>query len=226
MQHFLGTRIAAICALVLLGTIGALAARNASPARAQDPEPTTIPASTTPQPTPDPAPAPPPQPKPKPKPKPKPAPARPRATPVAPQSVTSAPAQATTRPVVRSRPSAQAKQRPRAQPKPKAKPATRTRVKTERKVEPVVKETKILPSIPTGGVAGATAVSDSAESVDSLFLLVMTLAIFCFALAAIPWPAVSWRVAHYVTPRQTDLTLLGFILMVAAGFTYVLTRGP
>jgi hypothetical protein len=29
-----------------------------------------------------------------------------------------------------------------------------------------------------------------------------------------------------VTPRQTDLTLLGFILMVAAGFTYVLTRGP
>jgi hypothetical protein len=64
------------------------------------------------------------------------------------------------------------------------------------------------------------------SSARGLLLLVLTLAMFCFAIAAVPWPSVSWRMAYLVTPRQTDLTLLGFILMVAAGFTYVLTRGP
>ena len=220
--HYLGTRVVAACALVLLGTTGWIAANEASAARAQDPEPTTIPASTTPEPTPDPAPAPAPAAQPKPQPKPKPVPTRPRATSVATQSVSPAPTQATTRPVVRPRPSGRAKQRPRVQANPK-KPA---RVKTERKIEPVVEKSAVVPVIPTGGVAGASATSESAGPADNLFLLALTLAIFCFAIAAIPWPVVTWRMAHYVTPRQVDLTLLGFILMAAAGFTYVLTRGP
>jgi uncharacterized membrane protein YidH (DUF202 family) len=92
--------------------------------------------------------------------------------------------------------------------------------------EAAISKVKALPSIPAAGVAGASAASESAGSVTSLLVLVLTLAIFCFAIAAVRWPAVSWRMAHYVTPRQIDLTLLGFILMVAAGFAYVLTRGP
>jgi hypothetical protein len=223
--QYLGTRVVAACALVLLGTAGWIAAIDASAARAQDPEPTTIPASTTPEPAPDPAPTP--TPRPKPQPKPKPAPARPRATAVAPSSV-SPPAtvqvQPTTQRVTRPRPAPRTTQRPPAKAKPKkAEPA---RVKAQRKIEPVVDTSNALPSIPAGGVAGASATSESTGSANGLLLLMMTLAVFCFAIAAVPWPIVSWRMAHYVTPRQTDVTLLGLFLMIAAGFFYVLTRGP
>jgi hypothetical protein len=226
-------RVLACCsvlALAVLAVLGWIAAPDGTAARTQDPEPTTVSTPTTTEPTPDPAPAPAPPATPKPTPKPKPKPAqslwKPASSAPAPQSVSRPSTRATIRPVLRPRAPVRPKLRPRVHAKPK--PKKRAPVKTERRAEPLVKKTqaKDVPSIPVGGVAGASAVSTSGGSEGSLFLLAIALAIFCFALAAVPWPALSSRMAYLVTPRQPNLTLLGLVLLVAAAFTYVLTRGP
>ena len=89
-----------------------------------------------------------------------------------------------------------------------------------------------------GGVKGASTrgerqtalvdapASDSSGPLSNVVIALLGLAIVCFAVGAVRWAAVPSRVAYYVVPRQVDLTILGLLLLIAAGFTILLTRGP
>jgi hypothetical protein len=130
------------------------------------------------------------------------------------------PAPSATRPTVGQRPSARPKPRPRAH----AKPKKRIRTKAERQHEPIVKKVKAPKSVAHVDLAGAT--TTKTESVNTVVVSVMGFAILCFAIAAVPWAVVPRRAAYHVVPRQPNLTLLGLILLVAAAFTVLFTRGP
>jgi hypothetical protein len=119
-----------------------------------------------------------------------------------------------------------AKPTPRPHIKAKLKKRMPLQAKVERKPVPALKEPEPHRSVVPVDLVGARTATKSDGSLDRVVLLVMSgLAILCFAVAAIPWALVPSRVAYYVAPRQTDLTLLGLILLVTAGFTFVLTRG-
>jgi len=208
------SRMLAVCAIVLAGAAGltcafALGPGAASAALADEPTTTSTPPTTT-EPAPDPAP-----PR-KPKPKPKPAPARPPA----PTSHRSTPVSPT--PVVRPSSSTP---RPRAH--PKAKKVQRTVHVKPKAAVPKIKVSKALGAI--AGVRNATEVKGGGSVDVSSLLIVMglALAIACFAMAIIPATYVPWRpAAIFVSERVVDLTLLGLVLFLAAGFTFFLTRGP
>ena len=54
----------------------------------------------------------------------------------------------------------------------------------------------------------------------------LALAIACFALAAVPVTRVRWRpAAILVSERRTDLTIVGFSLLIAAALTYLWIKG-
>jgi hypothetical protein len=90
----------------------------------------------------------------------------------------------------------------------------------------VLPEISVAGSPTPAGIITASKATAPGGSLNVLLLGVMILAIFCFAIAAIPWALLPSRAAYFVVERQIDLTLLGFIFLVAAGFTYVWTRGP
>jgi hypothetical protein len=168
-------------------------------------------------PTPDPAP--PPKPKPKPKPAPKPAPRPVATTPAYRPPVTPAPS--TTRPAATVSPTV------RAYPKPKPK-----KVKPK---APVKKKTTVLPKVTIAPPVGALGVSNAFQpksggsfSLGSLLIVLgLSTAIACFSIAVVPATYVRWRpAAIFVSERQVDLTVLGLALLVVAGFTLLLTKGP
>jgi hypothetical protein len=186
-------------------------------ARADDPQPTTVPTPTLP--TPDPAP-----PKPKPKPAPKPAPP-PR--PVTHTQVYRPPAA----PAPSTRPAATVQPKVRVQPEPKPKKVVK------HKKAPVKKKTTVLPKVnvtpPVGGVAGVQSAFQTKSAGGSfnlgslLIVLGLGVAIACFTIALVPATYLRWRpAAIFVSERQVDLTVVGLALLVAAAFTLFLTKGP
>jgi hypothetical protein len=191
-----------------------------SMARADDPPATTVPTPTLPNPDP----APPPKPKPKPTPKPAPRPPAPRPTPTPtytpPTTVHVTPHVTTVKPKAHARPKHKKKA---VKPKPKPKP-------TESKTVTFVPSVSVTPPVGGVGVRNALQTRKSGGSFDlGSVLIVMGLgfAIACFAIALVPATAVKWRpAAIFVSERQVDLTVIGLGLLVAAAFTFFLTKGP
>ena len=184
-------------------------------ALADDPPPTTVPTPTVP--APDPAP-----PKPKPKPVSRPAPRTVRTTPVY-HAPTPAPVvPSSTRPTVHTLVKPKKKVRhKKAVVKKKAAPTTTTAT---------------LPTVPVLTTAGAVGVpsvfhskSGGGGSLDLgsiVIVLGLSIAIACFAVALVPATSVKWRpAAIFVSERQVDLTITGLALLVAAAFTFFLTKG-
>jgi hypothetical protein len=196
--------VCALCAASLLvpGT--------ASAALADDPPPTT---TTAPAPEPTPDPAPPVKPKPQPRPKP--------ASSPTPQQSAPAPAPAQQPQVVQTQKPAVAKKTvPRSKPKkkhPKAAP------------KPLV----VVPKVKTSQTLGASVGLRSAVNPDGstnvgslLVVLGLALAITCFAVAMVPARSVPWRpAAIFMSEHQANMTIFGFGLLLAAGFTLFWING-
>jgi hypothetical protein len=101
--------------------------------------------------------------------------------------------------------------RPRVKPKPRQKPAS--------PVPHVVRPRR------TGAVLAAetTGAGDSATFV--LTVAALSLAIACFALGSLPSAQVRWRRgAAFVAYRRTDVTVVGFVCLVAAAILYALAQ--
>jgi hypothetical protein len=209
-------RAFALGAVLLCAAAGLTFGLAVPSAFADDPPPTTVPTPTLP--APDPAP-----PKPKPKPVSHPAPRPLRTTPVY-----HAPAPA---PVV---------------PSSSSTPTVHTYVKPKKKVrhkKAVVKKeaattttTATLPTVtvstPSGAVGVPSVFHSKAGGGGSLdfgsivIVLGLSIAIACFAVALVPATSVKWRpAAIFVSERQVDLTITGLALLVAAAFTFFLTKG-
>jgi len=191
-------------------------------ARADDPPPTTVPTPTVPEPDPAPLPKPKPKPAPKPalKPAPKPAPSR---------KVSHA---QTFRPPVAPSPSA----RRTVTVKPKVRAHVTPKPKKVLHKKPVVrKKTTALPEVVIGAPVRAVGVQNALSTKSSgsfslaslLVVLALSVAIACFAAAAVPASSVRWRpAAIFVSERQIELTVIGVALLLATAFTLVVTKGP
>jgi len=208
-------RMLAIGAIVLATASGLAVGLSLTPAaRADDPPPTTVPTPTVPEP--DPAPLP----KPKPKPAPKPAPSR---------KVSHA---QTFRPPVAPSPSA----RRTVTVKPKVRAHVTPKPKKVLHKKPVVrKKTTALPEVVIGAPVRAVGVQNALSTKSSgsfslaslLVVLALSVAIACFAAAAVPATSVRWRpAAIFVSERQIELTVIGVALLLATAFTLVVTKGP
>ena len=208
-------RMLAIGAIVLATASGLTVGLFLTPAaRADDPPPTTVPTPTVPEP--DPAPLP----KPKPKPAPKPAPSR---------KVSHA---QTFRPPVAPSPSA----RRAVTVKPKVRAHVTPKPKKVLHKKPVVrKKTTALPEVVIGAPVRAVGVQNELSTKSSgsfslaslLVVLALSVAIACFAAAAVPASSVRWRpAAIFVSERQVELTVIGLALLLATAFTLVVTKGP
>ena len=186
---------------------------------ADDPPPTTVPTPTLP--APDPAPR---RSRAKPKPVSHPAPRTVRTTPVyhAPTPAPVVPSSSSTRPTVHTHVKPKKKVRhKKAVVKKKAAPTTTTAT---------------LPTVTVLTTAGAVGVpsvfhskSGGGGSLDFgsiVIVLGLSIAIACFAVALVPATSVKWRpAAIFVSERQVDLTVIGLALLVAAAFTFFLTKG-
>jgi hypothetical protein len=206
---------------IVLATASGLAVGLFLPpaARADDPPPTTIPTPTVPEP--DPAPSPKPKPKPVPKPAPKPAPSR---------NVSHA---QTFRPPVAPSPSARrtvtVKPKLRAHVKPKPNKVLHKKLVVKKKTTTALPEAMIGSPVPAVRVQNAlsTKSGGSFSLASLLVVLALSLAIACFAVAAVPANSVKWRTAAiFVSERQVDLAVIGLALLLATAFTLVLTKGP
>ena len=123
------------------------------------------------------------------------------------------------------------------------RPTVHTQVKPKKRVrhkKAVVKKkaattTATLPTVTvtTAGAVGVPSVfhskSGGGGSLDFgsiVIVLGLSIAIACFAVALVPATSVKWRpVAIFVSERQVDLTITGLALLVAAAFTFFLTKG-
>ena len=67
----------------------------------------------------------------------------------------------------------------------------------------------------------------SSQNLSSILIVLgLGIAIACFAVALVPATSVKWRpAAIFVYERQVDLTVTGLALLVAAAFTFFLTKG-
>lgn len=76
----------------------------------------------------------------------------------------------------------------------------------------------------TGAILGAeTTGGDSATFV--LTVAALSLAIACFALGSVPTAQVRWRRgAAFIAYRRTDVTVVGFVWLVAAAIVYALAQ--
>jgi hypothetical protein len=99
----------------------------------------------------------------------------------------------------------------------------------------VRKKTTALPEVMIGSPVRSVGVQNAlrTESGGSfslgslLVVLALSVAIACFAVAAMPASSVKWRpAAIFVSERQIDLAVIGIALLVATAFTLVLTKGP
>ena len=87
--------------------------------------------------------------------------------------------------------------------------------------------------VTTAGAVGVPSVfhskSGGGGSLDFssiVIVLGLSIAIACFAVALVPATSVKWRpAAIFVSERQVDLTVIGLGLLVAAAFTFFLTKG-
>lgn len=211
-------RAFAVGAVLLCAAAGLTFGFAVPSAFADDPPPTTVPTPTLP--APDPAP-----PKPKPKPVSHPTPRPVRTTPVyhAPTPATVVPSSSSTAPTVHTHV------------KPKKKVQHKKAV-VKKKVAPTTTTTATLPTVTVSTTAGAVGVpsvfhpkSGGARSLDFgsiVIVLGLSIAIACFAVALVPATSVKWRpAAIFVSERQVDLTVIGLGLLVAAAFTFFLTKG-
>ncbi len=96
-----------------------------------------------------------------------------------------------------------------------------------KRAEPV----RTLPTVPRvedAGLASARAAATSPSSSELRPLIVATLALclLLFAAAAVPVRYVPWRrAAYFIHERHVDFTSFGIVLLVAAAFAILLTRG-
>jgi len=212
-------RAFAVSAVLLCAAAGLTLGLAVPSAFADDPPPTTVPTPTLP--APDPAP-----PKPKPKPVSHPAPRTVRTTPVyhAPTPAPVVPSSSSTRPTVH------------AHVKPKKKVRHKKAVVKKEAATTTTTATATLPTVTvltTAGAVGGQSVfhskSGGGGSLDFgsiVIVLGLSIAIACFAVALVPATSVKWRpAAIFVSERQVDLTITGLALLVAAGFTFFLTKG-
>jgi hypothetical protein len=119
--------------------------------------------------------------------------------------------------------------------KPKKK-ARHKKAVVKKKVAPTTTTTATLPTVTVSTIAGAVGVpgvfhskSGGGGSLDLgsiVIVLGLSIAIVCFAVALVPATSVKWRpAAIFVSERQVDLTVIGLGLLVAAAFTFFLTKG-
>jgi hypothetical protein len=206
-------------AIVLAGASGLAAgflSGGALAAPAQDPpEPTTTIYAT------DPSPDPPPQPAPAPTPKPK-APVSPPPAPVTEPSPAPAPQPVQPAPVVRQAPAAAT---PLAKPKPQRKVVRKAPVKTRNSVPEIVLSGALGVSIGLRNQAPVNSVASGADLGSLLIVVALSIAIACFTIAVIPATSVPWRpAAIFVFDRQLDLTVIGFMLLMATSFIFFWTK--
>jgi hypothetical protein len=138
---------------------------------------------------------------------------KPPAPPASSSIITTAPAPAR---VVTATTAAVQKPRPAHRLKPartkKTPPATTTRVVRPRRTGAV------LAAHTTGRPGGAYA--------SVLMVATLSLAIACFALGSMPAPRVRWRRgAAFVADRRLDVTVAGFLSLLAAAVVYALVGG-
>jgi hypothetical protein len=106
----------------------------------------------------------------------------------------------------------------------------------KKKVAPTTITTATLPTVTvltTAGAVGVPSVFDSKSGGGGspdfssiVIVLGLSIAIACFAVALVPATSVKWRpAAIFVSERQVDLTITGLALLVAAAFTFFLTKG-
>jgi hypothetical protein len=134
--------------------------------------------------------------------------------------------------VQRSTPtSSAAATRPRAKAVPrKARPKP-----TAKRPKPTAKREAALPKVEIPETTRASvdflprakvAQSGSFDIVSLLIISGLALAIACFAVAVIPAASVPWRpAAIFVSERHVDMTVIGFVLLLAAAFTFFLSQG-
>ena len=214
-------RAFAFSAVLLCAAAGLTFGLAVPSAFADDPPPTTVPTPTLPAPDP----APPNRADPKPKPVSHPAPRTVRTTPVyhAPTPAPVVPSSSSTRPTVHTHV------------KPKKKVRHKKAV-VKKKAAPTTTTTATLPTVTVSTTAGAVGVpsvfhskSGGGGSLDFgsiVIVLGLSIAIACFAVALVPATSVKWRpAAIFVSERQVDLTVIGLGLLVAAAFTFFLTKG-
>lgn len=133
----------------------------------------------------------------------------PRAKPVVPSPSTGTPT-----PVVTTTTTANSSPRP-VRPRVKPKPQEKT-------ASPVL---HVIRPRRTGAVLGSetTGAGDSATFV--LTVAALSLAIACFALGSLPSAQVRWRRgAAFIAYRRTDVTVVGFVCLVAAAILYALAQ--
>jgi hypothetical protein len=99
----------------------------------------------------------------------------------------------------------------------------------------VRKKTTAPPKVMIGSPVRAVGVQNALSTKSSgsisvaslLVVLALSVAIACFAVAAMPASSVKWRpAAIFVSERQVELTVIGAALLLATAFTLVLTKGP
>jgi hypothetical protein len=119
--------------------------------------------------------------------------------------------------------------------KPKVRVLPKPKPKKVKPRAPVKKKTAVLPKVTVAPQVGAVGVSNAFQpksggsfSLGSLLIILgLSTAIACFSIAVVPATYVRWRpAAIFVSERQVDLTVLGLALLVVAGFTLLLTKGP
>jgi hypothetical protein len=120
--------------------------------------------------------------------------------------------------------------------KPKVRAHVTPKPKKVLHKKPVVrKKTTALPEVVIGAPVRAVGVQNELSTKSSgsfslaslLVVLALSVAIACFAAAAVPANSVRWRpAAIFVSERQIELTVIGVALLLATAFTLVVTKGP
>jgi hypothetical protein len=115
----------------------------------------------------------------------------------------------------------------RAHVKPKVEPKPHRKVAV--KPKPAAPKVKVSKSLGASvGLRSAAKVGPGGSTNLGSLLIVMGLsfAIACLAIAVVPARSVPWRsAAIFVSERQFDLTIIGFGLLLAIGFTLFWIRG-
>jgi hypothetical protein len=77
----------------------------------------------------------------------------------------------------------------------------------------------------TGAVLAETTGASRESYAFALTVAALSLAIACFALGSVPSAQVRWRRgAAFIAYRRTDVTVVGFVCLIAAAIVYALAQ--
>jgi hypothetical protein len=105
------------------------------------------------------------------------------------------------------------------------RPVRRPHVKPRRRQNQASPAPHVVRPRRTGAVLAETTGASRESYAFALTVAALSLAIACFAVGSVPAAQVRWRRgAAFIAYRRTDVTVVGFVCLIAAGIVYALAQ--